>query len=244
MTKYFNEFAQHITTLGRVHDLSRVFNDFLTMGICSYHRDNIQSRLRDQNEENETLYLCAAESYTEDELGLFVECLAYLSLNVYYDPYSDTLGDFFTRHITQGQNGQFFTPDPVCELMSQLTLNEDDCGKRILDPACGSGRILLNAAKQNHKNYFFGADNTITCAKMATLNFFFNGLVGEVAWMDSLSMEWYGGWQINTNSIGILPIEKEHSQIWSEAPKRPHPEPPKGKPDDKAGQPAHQLSLF
>ncbi|MEM8527827.1 MAG: hypothetical protein AAGG68_24510 [Bacteroidota bacterium] len=54
---------------------------------------------------------------------------------------------------------------------------------------------------------------------MATLNFFLNGLRGEVAWMNTLSIEWYGGWQINNNGLGILPIEKEESRIWSHPPK-------------------------
>ena len=78
--------------------------------------------------------------------------------------------------------------------------------------------MLLSAAKLNHRNYFFGADNSNTCAKIATLNFFLNGLNGEVAWMNSLTMEWYGGWHTNTKGVGILPIEKEQSMIWTEAP--------------------------
>lgn len=35
--------------------------------------------------------------------------------------------------------------------------------------------------------------------------------------MNTLSMEWYGGWQINRwPRIGIVPIEKEQSRLWSE----------------------------
>jgi len=81
--------------------------------------------------------------------------------------------------------------------------------------------------------------NAGTCAKMATLNAFVNGLRGEVAWMNSLSMEWYGGWQINMNGLGILPIDKEQSRIWSEAPKM------KPVPDavSQSGQ-SQQLALF
>lgn len=70
---------------------------------------------------------------------------------------------------------------------------------------------------------------------MATLNFFINGLNGEVAWMNCLSMEWYGGWSINQNGIGIVPITKEQSKIWSEAPKTVKIHDP-SKPD--------QLTLF
>ena len=46
--------------------------------------------------------------------------------------------------------------------MTQITEPEmeEKEGKRILDPACGSGRMLLSYAKQNHKNHFFGAYNS------------------------------------------------------------------------------------
>ncbi|WP_442267629.1 N-6 DNA methylase [Tenacibaculum sp. ZS6-P6] len=173
-----------------------------------------------KDEDNEALYMETIKSYTKEELNELAKSLGALQLNVFDNPYSDILGEYFTQSITKGQNGQFFTPTHVCEMMAQMTVpNLEEEGKRILDPACGSGRMPLAAAKINHKNEFFGADNDQTCAKMATLNFFLNGLKGEVAWMNSLTMEWYGSWQINMNGLGIIPVEKEQSYIWSEAPK-------------------------
>ena len=74
-------------------------------------------------------------------------------------------------------------------------------------------------------------------AKMTTLNFFLNGLRGEVAHMNSLSMEWFGSWQINMNDIGILPIEKEQSIIWSAPPVSKNTDNPKSKISE-------QLTLF
>ena len=231
MTDHFNDLVKTLNQLGRKHDLTKVFNDLLTMGVCSFHRTNIQSRLQEKDETNETLYMETIKPYQRDELNTFATALGILQLNVLDDPYSDILGEFFMQHITKGQNGQYFTPAPVCEMMAKMQCgNLEDEGNKILDPACGSGRMLLSAAKINHRNYFFGADSSYTCAKMATLNFFLNGLNGEVAWMNSLSMEWYGGWHINRNGLGIVPIEKEQSEIWTEAP-----------PKKKTAQ---QLSLF
>lgn len=216
MTKHFNALSKVLETVGRRHDLSRVFNDFLTMGICSFHRTNIQSRFQIKDEDNEALYLQTSKSYDKDELLKFSEALGILQMNVLDDPYSDILGEFFMCNITRGQNGQYFTPMPLCEMMAQMQFeNTNQDGLRVLDPASGSGRMLLAYARLNYRNYFFGADNTDTCSKMATLNFFLNGLKGEVAWMNSLSMEWYGGWQINTNGIGIIPIKKVESTIWT-----------------------------
>lgn len=234
MSEYFNQFSKSLQKLDYRYDRSKVFNDFLTMAICAFHTTNIQSALQEKDEENETLYFEAINPYKKEDLNILGEALGLLQLNVLDDPYSDILGEFFMQHITKGQNGQYFTPSHMCDMMAKLNGLEAQEDQRIMDPACGSGRMQLSAAKINHRNYFFGADNSQTCAKMATINFFLNGLSGEIAWMNSLSMEWYGSWQINMNGLGIEPIEKEHSQIWSEAPKSESPEKPK--PD--------QLTLF
>lgn len=187
--------------------------------MCSMHRTNIQTGLTQKDEANESLYLEIAGKYEKPELLIFSEILATLMNNTYDNPYSDLLGEYFCNEITRGENGQFFTPEPVCELMTQLQGEEGSIEhKTVLDPACGSGRTLLSFAKQNPNNLFYGADVSNSCAKMSALNFFMNGLRGEVAWMNSLSMEFYGAWHINTAGLGIVPIEKEHSRIWSSPP--------------------------
>jgi hypothetical protein len=104
-------------------------------------------------------------------------------------------GDFFMEHISHGHNGQFFTPEPICDLMAQL--NEPiGFGQRVLDCACGSGRILMAAAKINRNALFYGADVDRNCAMMCVINFCLNGMFGEVAWMNSLSNQFYGAWQV------------------------------------------------
>lgn len=245
MTKRYAEFSKPLFTLGNQYDLSRIFNDLLTLGICSFHKTNIQSHLQEKDEDNEALYLATIKPYKPEILKSFAAAIGCLQLNALDDPYSDILGEFFMEHITKGQNGQYFSPTHICDLNAKITVSKTDIGKRILDPACGSGRMCLSAAKVNHKNYFYGADNSNTCAKMATLNFFLNGLQGEVVWMNSLSMEWYGGWQINQRGLGIEPIKKEQSRIWSKAPQQmPKHQEAVHRPRTKTPHTADQLTLF
>lgn len=220
-SKHLDQFIQLMDQLSRRHDVGNVFGDFLTMAICGYHQINIQTQLKEQDEANEQLYMEVVKKYEKEDINVFPKLLGVLQLNVLDDPYSDILGEYYTMHITKGQNGQYFTPNVITDFMASITAVEEIKYKRILDPACGSGRMLLSAAKKNPENFFFGADNNHTCAKMTVLNFFLNGLQGEVAWMDSLAMKWYGGWHINTEGLGIKPIEKEQSQIWSPAPSNP-----------------------
>ena len=237
----YKDFVKTIETIARRHDRGKVFNDFLTAAICAYHRTNIQTQLQVKDEKNEALYMEAISRYNKDEINLFPKLQGLFMSAVYDRPYSDLLGQYFTEHVTQGQNGQFFTPDSVCDVMAQLQVPPGTMKwQRVADPSSGSGRLLLSFAKYNPDNYFYASDNANTCAKMSTLNFFINGLRGEVAWMNTLSMEWYGGWAINTNGLGIVPIEKEQSQIWSAPPK---PKPPEFKDFPKSGQ-SEQLTLF
>jgi type I restriction-modification system DNA methylase subunit len=58
---------------------------------------------------------------------------------------NDVLGEFFEQHISNGRNGQYFTPCPICLFMAK-TIQENGIEKnplRIIDPTCGSGRMLM-----------------------------------------------------------------------------------------------------
>ncbi|MEY5041832.1 MAG: hypothetical protein RLZZ414_1385 [Bacteroidota bacterium] len=100
----------------------------------------------------------------------------------------DALGDIFMEYLSFGKNGQYFTPEPICDMMAKMTGNYENY-QTVLDPACGSGRMLLAAAKINRKLVFYGSDIDLTCVKMAVVNLVYNTLEGEIAWMNPLTLE-------------------------------------------------------
>lgn len=117
--------------------------------------------------------------------------------------FTDVLGEIFMEFVSHGRNGQYFTPQPICDMMALMTIDEDR--KTVSDPACGSGRTLLAAAKINRRMFFFGADNDLTCCKMAALNMIVNSMQGEIAHMNSLSLEYYSSFQIRVvNHQGMM----------------------------------------
>jgi len=66
-------------------------------------------------------------------------------------------------------------------------------------------------AKMQRKLKFYAADNDLTCVKMAVLNFLVNSMEGEVAWMNTLSMEHYRSYHIklilaDTHYLPVLSI--------------------------------------
>ncbi|MET3979004.1 23S rRNA G2445 N2-methylase RlmL [Mucilaginibacter sp. UYP25] len=104
--------------------------------------------------------------------------------------------------ISNGHNGQYFTPTPICDMMSAMSIGDNSRpGQTICDPACGSGRMLLAAAKINRHIHFYGADLDITCCKMAIVNIMLNSLTGEIAHINTLSNEFYRGYKTNTTIV-------------------------------------------
>ena len=223
----YNRFEDILGTMGRRFDLPRVFDDFLSVTVCAFHQTNLASQLQQKDEANETRYFEVINPYNRDELNGFAEALALLKVSAQRYPYGDLLGRYYTEHITQGHNGQYFTPEGVAGLIAGLSVDRDNppTGKTIYDPACGSGRLLLEFARVAPNNAFYGNDLSITCAKMTALNMMFNGLVGEAAAMNTITVSWHTGWAINTPHIGIVPIDKEQSRIWT----APQEVPPKEK---------------
>lgn len=117
--------------------------------------------------------------------------------------FTDALGDLFMECVSFGRNGQFFTPQPICDMMAQLTYGDDlKEGQRVCDPACGSGRTLLAMGKMQRRMKFYGSDNDHTCVKMAVLNLMVNSMEGEIAHMDCLSMEHYKSYHIKNIRYG------------------------------------------
>lgn len=71
--------------------------------------------------------------------------------------FSDPLGELYQQAISSGHNGQFWTPEHMSDMMAAITIGETlDDNQRVCDPTCGSGRMLLSAAKINRKALFYG----------------------------------------------------------------------------------------
>lgn len=150
--------------------------------------------------------------YERKELDLFCESFALLVLEMDNggEGLKDCLGDYFQEYISNGNNGQFFTPDAICDLMARMALDPETLtdGKTINDCACGSGRTLLAAAKINRKSEFYAADISLDCCYMTLINFCLNNLAGEVWWMDTLRQKMFGAWRLKKNYLGVCTITK------------------------------------
>jgi type I restriction enzyme M protein len=136
--------------------------------------------------------------------------------------FCDPLGELYQQVISNGHNGQYWSPEHLCKMTAKMTLGDNARpGQTVLDPACGSGRMLLAAAKINRYLLLNGADLDITCCKMALLNMLFNSLTGEIAHMNSLSNAFYTSYKftitlVNTHYFPYYTefTEPSQSSIW------------------------------
>jgi ribosomal protein L11 methylase PrmA len=175
----------------------------------------------------EKQYFKTIRKYEKPYAYSFSEALAALVIEMTGpdgNGFVDVLGDYFEQHLSFGRNGQFFTPQHICDMMARM-MTPEGFGKRVADPACGSGRMLMAMAKINRFALFFGADNDSNCAKMAVINLCLNSMFGEIAWMNSITNEFYAAWEIFPSVKGIpciRQITKQQSYIHLKLPEEKH----------------------
>lgn len=198
-------FSQYILQISYKYGLNSVFDDFLELAVCALSLGAKEER-----------YLQIIRNYEKPDAYLLAEAFGALVVGMDNNGngLKDGFGDFYMEYISHGHYGQFFTPEPVCELMSRI-LNPSGFGERVADCCCGSGRMLLAAAKTKRDCLFFGADIARTCAMMCLINLCLNGLLGEVCWMDTLSNRFYAGWRIELHPEHGVPYIREITETES-----------------------------
>jgi len=240
------------------YDLRPVFDDFLTMSMCAVTQ--IPGAGKSHYED---LYLQTVAKYKDDNLRfqfpkLFAQLVAEMELRWDDGQGNDVLGEYYELNFCRKNSGQFFTPWPICQFMAKSVCGEQtDEVKRIIDPTCGSGRMLTAAAKtMGWGHEYYGIDLDHTCVQMTALNLFFNGIFNaEVMCADAIAPDNFRiSYALSFLPLGIFRIEhKESSKLWHmyknslEKDKLVNPVPDLKLPSESNEQqtkPASQLQLF
>ena len=82
--------------------------------------------------------------------------------------------------MREKSGGEFFTPQCVSKLISQLAIHGQTTINKIYDPAAGSGSLLLQAKKQFDEHIieegFFGQETNHTTYNLARMNMFLHNI--------------------------------------------------------------------
>ena len=96
------------------------------------------------------------------------------TIDAFGDAYEYLMGMYASNAGKSG--GEFYTPQEVSELLTRISIGEKKEVNKVYDPACGSGSLLLKAAKILGKDHvrqgFFGQEINITTYNLCRINMF------------------------------------------------------------------------
>lgn len=223
MNEKQKSFKKLLHEFSAIYDLRTVFDDFLTMTLCSFSQNPLTGKSHDED-----LYMETIRKYKSDPLRHhFPKALDSLVTEMEHQmgmcESPDILGVYYEQYLYSKRTSQYFTPWPVCMFMSsclfpQTNEQREQSPLRILDPSCGSGRMLMaGAAVHSRRHEFYGIDIDHTCVKMTALNLFLSGVFhGEVMWADAVNPDsFYVSYRLSFLPFGIFRIkDKEQSRLW------------------------------
>lgn len=100
------------------------------------------------------------------------------SIDAFGDAYEYLMGMYASNAGKSG--GEFFTPQEVSELLTRLAVVGKTEVNKVYDPACGSGSLLLKAAKilgkENVRQGFFGQEINLTTYNLCRINMFLHDI--------------------------------------------------------------------
>lgn len=121
-----------------------------------------------------------------------------ISVDLFGEIYEYFLGAFALQEGKDG--GTFYTPATVVRYMVEV-LNPENGDKKILDPACGSGGMFVQAARYMHnhnknsnevmKFRCYGVEKEPDTVKLAKMNLILNNVRGEITEANSFYSDPY-----------------------------------------------------
>lgn len=234
-----SEIVKLIQRMAARHSAWQVFGDWVEIMAMSISNavDWAQSEPREER------YLEIVKQYSKEEIESFAEMFALLVSElddrVNKSGPEDLLGPIFhALELHNKYHGQFFTPVNVCQMMTEMSLseNDSDIAKNgyisVGEPTCGSGAMVLAFAKaMNKRKYNYCSqmvagctDIDLKCVHMTYVQLALCGIPAIVIHGNALSLEewsrWYtpayviGGWnrKWNTSIRGMAAAKKEECQ--------------------------------
>ena len=121
-----------------------------------------------------------------ERLAKLLVTIGEMNLGEYQDNTIDAFGDAYEFLMSMyasnagKSGGEFFTPQEVSELLTRIALVGKTEVNKVYDPACGSGSLLLKAAKilgkENVRQGFFGQEINLTTYNLCRINMFLHDI--------------------------------------------------------------------
>lgn len=164
--------------------LETVFNHIEESAKGSESEDNFAGLFDDIDVNSNKLGATVAKRNAK--LVKLIEGIAKMSLGNYKDSSIDAFGDAYEYLMSMyasnagKSGGEFFTPQEVSELLTRIAVVGKTEVNKVYDPACGSGSLLLKAAKilgkESVRQGFFGQEINLTTYNLCRINMFLHDI--------------------------------------------------------------------
>ena len=163
--------------------LERVFNNIEDSAKGSESEDDFAGLFDDLDVNSNKLGATVAKR--NEKLVKLLNGVADMKLR-YKDNTIDAFGDAYEYLMSMyasnagKSGGEFFTPQEVSELLTRIAVVGKTEVNKVYDPACGSGSLLLKAArilgKENIRQGFFGQEINLTTYNLCRINMFLHDI--------------------------------------------------------------------
>jgi type I restriction enzyme M protein len=164
--------------------LERVFKNIEGSAVGTDSEDDLKGLFDDLDVNSAKLGNTVARRNAK--LVKLLDAIGDLNLGDFSDHAIDSFGDAYEYLMTMyassagKSGGEFFTPQEVSELLARITVVGKKSVKKVYDPACGSGSLLLKFAKvlgkDNVRQGFFGQEINLTTYNLARINMFLHDI--------------------------------------------------------------------
>lgn len=164
--------------------LERVFNHIEDSAKGSESEDNFAGLFDDIDVNSNKLGATVARRNAN--LVKLIEGIANMGLGNYKENSIDAFGDAYEYLMSMyasnagKSGGEFFTPQEVSELLTRIAVAGKTEVNKVYDPACGSGSLLLKAAKilgkENVRQGFYGQEINLTTYNLCRINMFLHDI--------------------------------------------------------------------
>lgn len=200
------DLTKKLIEMGYRYGIHEVYVDFLELSALAIS-NRFDLRHYDAREQR---YLDIVRKYTAADMEAYADMLAVLITALQDEAATGKLNDvlgavYHDLGLHNKWKGQFFTPQPICDMMGYMTLGADrKPGRRtVLEPCVGSGAMVLgfvNAMIDRKLNYTHNLevtaiDSDLKCVHMAFLQFSFYGIPATVIHGNSLTNEHWSVWR-------------------------------------------------
>ena len=164
--------------------LEKVFNNIELSAQGSDSEDDFKGLFDDIDVNSNKLGATVAKR--NDKLVKLMDGVASMKLGNYKDNTIDAFGDAYEFLMgmyasNAGKSGgEYYTPQEVSELLTKIALGNKKEVNKVYDPACGSGSLLLKAAKilgkENVRQGFYGQEINLTTYNLCRINMFLHDI--------------------------------------------------------------------